>query len=107
EYHRPPAEAHGRVAATMNRALTAALFLGVAATPALAQPPALRAASAPAIVVGAELVDTTLQQSIANNTLDKNTLDKKMAETVREVGSCASASCTGPNRSRARCCTTS
>lgn len=65
----------------MNRALTAALFLGVTATPLLAQAPAPRAASAPAIVVGKDLVDTTLQQSIANNTLDK-----KMAETPTRGG---------------------
>jgi len=65
----------------MNRACAAALFLGVTAPPVLAQTPAPRAASAPAIVVGIDVVNSTLQQSIANNTLDK-----KMAETPTRGG---------------------
>ena len=65
----------------MNRACKAVVILGVTATSAWAQTATPRQASAPAIVVGAELVDSTLQQSIANNTLDK-----KMAETPTRGG---------------------
>ncbi len=65
----------------MNRTCAVALLLGVTAAPVFAQAPAPRAASAPAIVVGKELVDSTLRQSIANNTLDK-----KMAETPTRGG---------------------
>lgn len=66
----------------MPRFLTVVACIGTLATfaaPLRAQTP--RDASAPAVVVSAETVDSTLRQSIANNTLDK-----KMAETVTHGG---------------------
>lgn len=67
--------------AAMTRFLTFAAvgLLALMASPLHAQTP--RPASAPAVVVSADTVDSTLRQSIANNTLDK-----KMAETTTHGG---------------------